>query len=138
MTQVKVDIRQEYTVKQSISETDPKRHNALAQKIYKLAESNDIILGPQVRRLAQRLARRLAAAVRSPRLKELQDIMGKYNDGGTQKPYSVDSTPPANLFAMQLNDPLYNLTLDLNSHTKTGAIAKVGPIVSRPTQRFED
>ncbi|KAI0118163.1 hypothetical protein GGR51DRAFT_498337 [Nemania sp. FL0031] len=123
-TQVKVGIRRQYTVDQSIRETDPKRHDALTQLIYKPGDANNIFSwdatsGSGLNDLRLIWPPRFAAI----QLKELQDNMGTYN--GT--PYFDDNAPTSALFAMQLNDPIYNLTIDLNSHTKSGTVAELGP-----------
>ncbi|KAI0423465.1 hypothetical protein F5Y09DRAFT_327308 [Xylaria sp. FL1042] len=127
-TQAKVDIRRQYTVEQSIRETDSNRHDALTQIIYKPSDSNNIFFwdaesGSGLSDLRVIWPPRFAAV----QLKELQDNMGNYNG----MPYFDDYTPTSALFAMQLNDPIYNLTIDLNSHAKSGAIATLGaPSVS--------
>ncbi|KND88087.1 hypothetical protein TOPH_07326 [Tolypocladium ophioglossoides CBS 100239] len=124
MAQVEVDIRRQYTVEQSIRETDPKRHDALDHVIYQRNDSNNIFFwdsksGSGLDDLRVVWPPRFAAV----QLKELQDKMGTY---GTQKPYFQDNAPTSALFAMQLNDPIYNLTIDLNAHAKSGAMAKIG------------
>ncbi|KAI1426134.1 hypothetical protein F5Y12DRAFT_310069 [Xylaria sp. FL1777] len=129
-TQVKVDIRRQYTVDQSIRETDSKRHDALTQIIYKPGDANNIFSwdaqsGSGLNDLRVIWPPRFAAV----QLKELQDNMGSYNN----TPYFDDSTPTSALFAMQLNDPIYNLTIDLNSHTKSGTIATLGPPAASTT-----
>ncbi|PNY27029.1 Uncharacterized protein TCAP_03025 [Tolypocladium capitatum] len=122
--QVKVDIRRQYTVEQSIRETDPKRHDALDQVIYERGDSNNIFFwdsesGSGLDDLRVVWPPRFAAV----QLKELQDKMGSYE---TQKPYFQDNAPTSALIAMQLNDPIYNLTIDLNAHAKSGAMARMG------------
>ncbi|RYP91659.1 hypothetical protein DL770_002225 [Monosporascus sp. CRB-9-2] len=125
--EVKVDIRRQYTVEQSIRETDPMRHDALSQIIYKRSDSNNIFFwdsqsGSELNDLRITWPPRFAAV----QLKELQDNMSTYDDGGVQRPYFQDSAATSALFAMQLNDPVYNLTIDLNAHPKSGAIANIG------------
>ncbi|OTB15549.1 hypothetical protein K445DRAFT_352181 [Daldinia sp. EC12] len=128
-TQVKVDIRRQYTVEQSIREKDENRHDALGESlIYKPDDPNNIFLwdaksGSGLNDLRIIWPPRFAAV----QLKKLQDEMGTYSDGGTQKPYFKDDTATSALFAMQLNDPVYNLTIDLKSHASSGAMAQVGP-----------
>ncbi|KAI1171804.1 hypothetical protein F4777DRAFT_564071 [Nemania sp. FL0916] len=123
-TQVKVDIRRQYTVDQSIRETDSKRHDALKQIIYKPGDPDNIFSwdatpGSGLNDLRLIWPPRFAAV----QLKELQDNMGKYNN----TPYFDDNAATSALFAMQLNDPIYNLTIDLNPHPKAGTMAALGP-----------
>ncbi|KAI1186325.1 hypothetical protein F5B17DRAFT_454606 [Nemania serpens] len=127
-TEVKVDIRRQYTVEQKIRETDSSRHDPLTQLNYKPGDANNIFIwdaksGSGLNDLRIIWPPRFAAV----QLQQLQDKMGKYDNGGVQMPYFEDSTPTSALFAMQLNDPIYNLTIDLNSHTASGTIAKLGP-----------
>ncbi|KAI1819363.1 hypothetical protein F4861DRAFT_527236 [Xylaria intraflava] len=124
-TEVKVDIRRQYTVDQSIRETDDKRHDALKQIIYKRDDSNNIFTwdaqsGSGFNDLRIIWPPRFSAV----QLKALQDGMGNASNG---QAYFSESTPTSALFAMQLNDPIYNLTIDLNSHAQSGAIAQLGP-----------
>ncbi|KAI2780789.1 hypothetical protein F4815DRAFT_469104 [Daldinia loculata] len=127
--QVKVDIRRQYTVDQSIREKDDKRHDALGESItYKRDSADNIFLwdaesGSKLNDLRVIWPPQFAAK----QLQKLQDEMGTYNEGGTQKPYFSDNEPTSALFAMQLNDPIYNLTIDLKSHKGSEAIAQVGP-----------
>ncbi|KAI0117300.1 hypothetical protein F4814DRAFT_459425 [Daldinia grandis] len=126
---VKVDIRRQYTVEQSIREGDDKRHDALGDSLeYKRGDAKNIFLwdaksGSQLNDLRVIWPPHFAAK----QLEKLRDGMGTYNAGGTQKPYFDDNTPTSALFAMQLNDPIYNLTIDLKSHVNSEAIAQVGP-----------
>ncbi|KAI1643903.1 uncharacterized protein F4817DRAFT_348256 [Daldinia loculata] len=127
--QVKVDIRRQYTVDQNIREKDDKRHDALGESItYKRDSADNIFLwdaksGSKLNDLRVIWPPQFAAK----QLRKLQDEMGTYNEGGTQKPYFSDNEPTSALFAMQLNDPIYNLTIDLKSHKSSEATAQVGP-----------
>ncbi|KAI1802212.1 hypothetical protein F4811DRAFT_573201 [Daldinia bambusicola] len=127
--QVKVDIRRQYTVDQSIRETDDSRHDALGPSLIYTRDDDDKIFfwdakpGSGLNDLRIIWPPRFSAV----QLKKLQDGMGTYSDGGTQKRYFNDDTATSALFAMQLNDPIYNLTIDLQSHASSGAVAQIGP-----------
>ncbi|KAI0007428.1 hypothetical protein F4779DRAFT_592010 [Xylariaceae sp. FL0662B] len=126
---VEVDIRRQYTVKQSIRGQDPLRQDALDKVISKPDSCNKIFLwdsesGSDPNDLRVIWPPGFAAV----QLEKLQGGMGTYEDDfGAKKPYFNDDVPTSALFAMQLNDPIYNLTIDLSSHGKSGTIAKVGP-----------
>ncbi|KAI0852453.1 hypothetical protein F5Y00DRAFT_273079 [Daldinia vernicosa] len=127
--EVKVDIRRQYTVEQSIREKDDKRHDALKPSLtYNRGSADNIFLwdaksGSNLNDLRVIWPPQFA----DTQLKKLQDGMGTYNEGGTQKRYFDDNAPTSALFAMQLNDPIYNLTIDLQSHKNSEAISQVGP-----------
>ncbi|KAI1406920.1 hypothetical protein F5Y13DRAFT_207166 [Hypoxylon sp. FL1857] len=126
--QVKVDIRRQYTVEQSIREQDSQRKVALEEIIYERDGADKIFLWDSESAPKSNDLRIIwPPAFAAKQLSVLQNKMGTYDDGGTQKPYFHDTAPTSALFAMQLNDPIYNLIIDLNSHPKTESIAKIGP-----------
>ncbi|KAI0536514.1 hypothetical protein GGR58DRAFT_475013 [Xylaria digitata] len=125
---VKIDIRRQYTVDQSTREKDGERHDALHQILYERDSPDNIFYwdseyGSRFNDLRVIWPPRFAAV----QLQELQDKMGTYEDNdAAQKPYFQDDTPTSALLAMQLNDPIYNLTIDLNDHPlNAGALAKL-------------
>ncbi|KAI1277738.1 hypothetical protein F5Y07DRAFT_407274 [Xylaria sp. FL0933] len=125
VNQVKVDIRRQYTVDQSIREKDEHRHDALHQLSYERDSPNNIFFwdsepGSGLNDLRVIWPPRFAAI----QLQELQDKMGTWEDNGVQRPYFQDDAATSALFAMQLNDPIYNLTIDLNDHPSE-AMAKL-------------
>ncbi|KAI0907854.1 hypothetical protein F4823DRAFT_626001 [Ustulina deusta] len=125
VNQVKVDIRRQYTIDQSTREKDERRHDALHQLSYERDSPKNIFSwdsesGSGLNDLRVIWPPRFAAV----QLQELQDNMGTYEDNGVQRPYFQDDAPTSALFAMQLNDPIYNLTIDLNDHPSE-AMAKL-------------
>ncbi|KAM4064408.1 hypothetical protein HRG_006221 [Hirsutella rhossiliensis] len=121
-TEVKVDIRRHYTVDQTTREKDKDRHDALEQVIYhpKGDGSSDNIFiwdsqpGEGLNDLRMLRLPRFADV----QLKVLQDKMGSYDDG---VPYFDGDATTSALCGMQLNDPIYNLTIDLQAHAPTSS-----------------
>lgn len=123
-TMVKVNIRRQYTVDETIRETDANRWDALKEYIYKPTgdQSADNIFiwdsepGSGLNDLLILRLPRLAQL----QLDTLQELMPTYKDVDLEKLYFDDNTATSALLAMQLNDPIYNLTIDLKG---TGATA---------------
>ncbi|KOS19909.1 hypothetical protein ESCO_005595 [Escovopsis weberi] len=137
--QIKVDIRRQYTVDQAIRDADPNTGKIVHQFICKPTgdESKDSLFVWGSRPNAGLNDLRILRLPRfaDAQLKELQDGMGTYNDGGMQKPYFKDDASTSALLAMQLNDPVYNLTIDLQPHSKASALADLGgPPRSAPAE----
>lgn len=107
-----VDVRRQYTVDQATRETDKDRHDALAT-ITSTPDSPDGLLvwgaAPGAADLRILRLQRYAAE----QLQTLRRLMPKYDDGGIERPYFDDDAPSSALLAMQLNDPVYNLTVSL-------------------------
>ncbi|KJZ70939.1 hypothetical protein HIM_09690 [Hirsutella minnesotensis 3608] len=121
--EIKIDIRRQYTVDQATRETDKNRHDRLEQRVYTPSGEtslDNVFLWDSSRR--QRLND--LRILRLPRfaqvqLDSLKNGMGRYDDAGVSKPYFSDDAPTSALFGMQLNDPIYNLTIDLKDHSPT-------------------
>lgn len=130
-TEIKVDIRPQFTVDQKTRETDKTRHDRLDEITYHPTgdQSTDNIFvwdsDPSKRLNDLRILRLPQYA--DVQLKTLQEKMGTYDEGGVKKPYFQDTTATSALFAMQLNDPVYNLTIDLKAHPTTPAMAALSP-----------
>ncbi|KAK2678592.1 hypothetical protein RAB80_007332 [Fusarium oxysporum f. sp. vasinfectum] len=108
-TEVNVNIRRQYTVDQNTRETDKDRHKALKEIKYTPTGGE------------KHLHMELYV-----QLKVLQDMMGKQE--GTDTSYFEDNASTSALFAMQLNDPIYNLTINMADASKTAqAIAGLAP-----------
>ncbi|KYK58974.1 hypothetical protein DCS_00101 [Drechmeria coniospora] len=120
LTQVKVDIRRQYTVEQSIRETDSQRHVRLDQVTYTptgaASEDNIFIWGSQPDKGLGDLRILRLPRFADVQLNVLREKMPTYTDGTTEKPYFDDTVSTSALFAMQLNDPIYNLVIDLQGH----------------------
>lgn len=114
-TEVKVNIRRQYTVDQNTRETDKDRHKALKEVIYTPTgqnSSNNIFIWNSVPSQSLNDLRILRLpAFADLQLKVLQDMMGKQEGPGTA--YFEDDHSTSALFAMQLNDPIYNLTINM-------------------------
>ncbi|KAH7487237.1 hypothetical protein FOMA001_g5783 [Fusarium oxysporum f. sp. matthiolae] len=125
--EVKVNIRRQYTVDQSTRETDKDRHKALKEIIYTPAEEKNIFIWNSVPNQSLNDLRILRLpAFADVQLKVLQDMMGKQE--GTGRPYFADDASTSALFAMQLNDPIYNLTINMAKRaTAAQAIAGLAP-----------
>lgn len=123
---VVVDIRRQYTVDQTTRETDDLRHKSLTQVIYNStgedSSDNIFIWGSEPGKNDLRILRLPSFA--DVQLKILQEQMGHYQE----KPYFEEDASSSALFAMQLNDPIYNLTIKLdNSSNAKNAVAALAP-----------
>ncbi|KAF7550125.1 hypothetical protein G7Z17_g5929 [Cylindrodendrum hubeiense] len=129
-TEIKVDIRRQYTVDQQARETDKDRHKALKQIVYAPTGDNSsdniFIWGSQPNQNLNDLRILRLPAFADVQLKVLQEMMGKQD--GTGLPYFDDDASTSALFAMQLNDPIYNLTINMAESSKAAqAIASLAP-----------
>ncbi|ENH66740.1 hypothetical protein FOC1_g10007390 [Fusarium oxysporum f. sp. cubense race 1] len=126
-TEVNVNIRRQYTVDQSTRETDKDRHKALKEIRYTPTGEKNIFIWNSVPNQSLNDLRILRLpAFADVQLKVLQDMMGKQE--GTDTSYFEDNASTSALFAMQLNDPIYNLTINMADASKTAqAIAGLAP-----------
>ncbi|KAF5639339.1 hypothetical protein F52700_4191 [Fusarium sp. NRRL 52700] len=126
--EVKVDIRRQYTVDQATRETDKDRHKALPKDIsYNPSTEKNIFIWNSVpsQNVSDLRILRLPAFA-DLQLEVLQDLMGKQEGTGTA--YFADDASTSALFAMQLNDPIYNLTINMAQRaTASQAIAGLAP-----------
>lgn len=127
-TQVVVDIRRQYTVDQTTRETDGDRHKSLTQVIYtpsgEKSSNNIFIWGSEPDKGLNDLRILRLPSFADVQLKILQENMGKYGE----TPYFEEDTASSALFAMQLNDPIYNLTIKLDKSSKAkDAVAALAP-----------
>lgn len=122
---IKVDIRRQYTVEQSIREKDPNRHLALEitdlptkptslDNLFTWGSKPDLI-DLHILRLPRFANLQLEALV---------EKMGS-NEAGIK--FFLDDTANSALFAMQLNDPIYNLTISLATSNALTALASLSP-----------
>lgn len=125
---MKVDIRRQYTVDQSIRKKDPNRRLALdiSDLPTKPSDPDNLFIWGSTPGLIDLHILRLPHFAEL-QLQELEDNMGSYNDGTTQIKYFNDDTATSALFALQLNDPIYNLTICLTSPEATRALASLAP-----------
>ncbi|KAK7999628.1 hypothetical protein PG990_012228 [Apiospora arundinis] len=150
--QLKADIRRQYTVDQTIRKDDKSRHDALVEFLYHPPKANppaahdesssgddnvpvedqgssdNIFIWdsePGSGKSDLRILRLPHFA--EVQLKTLQDRMGTYGDGNNKKPYFQEDAATSALLAMQLNDPIYQLSIDLKGHRNTVAVASLGP-----------
>ncbi|GAB0138937.1 hypothetical protein EsDP_00007156 [Epichloe bromicola] len=129
-TEIKVDIRRQYTVDQKTRETDKDRHKALKQITFaptgENSSDNIFIWGSQPRQNLTDLRILRLPAFADVQLKILQEMMGKQE--GTDIPYFKDDASTSALFAMQLNDPIYNLTINMAESSRAAkAFAGLAP-----------
>ncbi|KAI1634232.1 hypothetical protein F4809DRAFT_537751 [Biscogniauxia mediterranea] len=128
-TKLEVDIRRQYTVDQKTRETDKdKRHLPLKHITYAPTGENSLdnifIWSSQPDQNLNDLRILRLPAFADVQLKILQDMMGKQE--GTDLPYFVDDASTSALFAMQLNDPIYNLTINMADDSSGAAQAFAG------------
>lgn len=130
-TEIKVDIRRQYTVDQETRETDNDRHKALKQIVQapptgENQSDNIFIWSSQLDQNLNDLRILRLPAFADVQLKVLQEMMGKQD--GTGLPYFDDDASTSALFAMQLNDPIYNLTINMAESSKAAqAVAGLAP-----------
>ncbi|KAF4963306.1 hypothetical protein FSARC_8674 [Fusarium sarcochroum] len=122
-----VDIRRQYTVYQQTRETDKDRHKALRQIAYTPNSSSNIFMwNSQPNRRINDLRILRLPAFADVQLRTLQEGMGRQE--GTGIPYFEDNASTSALFAMQLNDPIYNLTINMAGSSKAAqAVAGLAP-----------
>lgn len=123
--ELKVDIRRQYTVDQQTRETDQHRHEALTQiKSNPGALNNMFIWGSQPNQGLTDLRILRLPAFADIQLEILQRMMGSQQ--GTSTAFFKDDASTSALFAMQLNDPVYNLTINMSAPSKASqAIASL-------------
>ncbi|CVL11184.1 hypothetical protein FPRO06_10018 [Fusarium proliferatum] len=112
--QIRVDIRRQYTVDQATRETDKNRHKALNENpiTYTPTTEKNIFIWNSVP--SQSLSD--LRIIRLPAFADLQLDMLQHHMGsqeGTGTAYFADDASTSALFAMQLNDPIYNLTINM-------------------------
>lgn len=124
---ITVNIRRQYTVEQSIRENDPKRHLALQidNLPVKPSDSDNLFIWGSTPGLTDLHILRLPHFA-DIQLQELREKMGSQQDGETKVEYFEDDTANSALFALQLNDPIYNLTIGL---TTPSALISLAPLV---------
>lgn len=148
---VQADIRRQYTVDQPTRETDNNRHDALAKLVYhppgvsppatgggsssegdvpiedKGSLDNIFIWDSEPGKGLNDLRILRLPKFAEVQLDILQNKMGTYGDDDDKKPYFKDDPATSALFAMQLNDPVYNLTIDLKEHPNAIGMASLAP-----------
>ncbi|KAM0256322.1 hypothetical protein ACHAPA_012208 [Fusarium lateritium] len=125
--EVKVNVRRQYTVDQATRETDKDRHKALKEVVYTPTTEKNIFIWNSVPSQSHSDLRILRLpAFADLQLEVLQDMMGK--QAGTSTAYFADDASTSALFAMQLNDPIYNLTINMAERVMSAqAIAGLAP-----------
>lgn len=125
-SEIMVDMRRQYTVDQSIRETDGDRHKPLKQVTYSPSSADNIFVwNSQPNNSLNDLRILRLPAFADLQLKTLREMMGKQQ--GTNVSYFDDDTSTSALFAMQLNDPIYNLTINVAGSRATEALASLAP-----------
>ncbi|PHH75716.1 hypothetical protein CDD82_4311 [Ophiocordyceps australis] len=128
-TQLKVDIRRQYTVDQTTREKDKQRHIRLDQIVTAPKDSDNIFVWgsqPNMELNDLRVLRLPRFADRQ--LQILREKMPTYDDGGTAKLFFDDDAISSALFAMQINDPIYQLIIDLNDHPPGKSSGSIGDL----------
>lgn len=125
---IKVNIRRQYTVEQSIRKNDPNRHLPLETDNLpvKPSDSDNLFVWGSTPGLNDLHILRLPHFA-DVQLLELSDKMGSQQDGDTNIKYFEDDTANSALFALQLNDPIYNLTISLTTPSASTALAGLSP-----------
>ncbi|KAI1457414.1 hypothetical protein F4805DRAFT_178108 [Annulohypoxylon moriforme] len=151
-TEIKVDIRRQYTVDQITRETDKNRQDALVEFLYHppsnltsttdnnpspmtsnvpsedRGSSDNIFIWDSVKGSGVNDLRILRLPnFANVQLLTLQERMGRYGDGDDSKPYFNENASTSALLAMQLNDPIYKLEIDLKDPLQAGRIESLGP-----------
>ncbi|KAK5996414.1 hypothetical protein PT974_01748 [Cladobotryum mycophilum] len=136
-TQIKVDIRRQYTVDQTIRGADKNRQYPLQEIIYQptgtQSTDNIFIWDTEPGKGLNDLRILRLPHFADVQLQTLQEKMGTYNDGVGDKPYFHDDTATSALFSMQLNDPIYSLTIDLQAHPTPARIASLASPSNAPS-----
>lgn len=128
--EIKVDIRRQYTVDQSIRESDGDRHKALKQVTYTPSTAHNVsVWNSQPNQNIGDLRIVRLSAFPDLQLETLREMMGKQQ--GTEVSYFEDDTSTSALFAMQLNDPIYNLNINVAGPKATEALADLAPDLCR-------
>ncbi|KKP05410.1 hypothetical protein THAR02_02515 [Trichoderma harzianum] len=125
---IKVNIRKQYTVDQKTRETDDGRHDKLTQIITNptgdKSKDNIFIWGSKPGQGLNDLRILRLPKYADVQLEELEKWKQTAPDG---TPYFKDDTATSALFSMQLNDPVYKLTVDLKAHPENESLAALGP-----------
>lgn len=123
---IKIDLRRQYTVNETIREQDPNRHEVLEQ-IRKSSTDTDnwFIWGNDSGKDDLRILR--LPHIADEQLQILNEKMGTYDDHGTWKRYFEDDAATSALLALQLNDPIYNLTILFWTPEVAAALASLRP-----------
>lgn len=125
---IEVDIRRQYTVEQSIRMNDPNRHLALAidNLPTKPSDPDNLFVWGSTPGLTDLHILRLPHFA-DVQVLELNDNMGSQQYGDTNVKYFEDDTANSALFALQLNDPIYNLTIGLTTPSALTSLAALAP-----------
>ncbi|THC91742.1 hypothetical protein EYZ11_008793 [Aspergillus tanneri] len=123
VTAVKVDIRRQYTVDESIRDKDVNQHDPLTPEIKYQPDTADnlFIWGSQPGTADLRILRLPRFA--DVQLQYLQEKMGTYDAGSTPTKYFDDDTATSALFALQMNDPIYYLEIGLQGNPALQSLA---------------
>ncbi|KAM0513228.1 hypothetical protein ACHAPE_008076 [Trichoderma viride] len=128
VNEIKVDIRKQYTVDQKTRETDNGRHDKLTQIITNptgdKSKDNIFIWGSMPGQGLNDLRILRLPNYANVQLEELEQWKETAPDG---TPYFKDDAATSALYSMQLNDPVYNLTIDLKGHPENQSLAALGP-----------
>ncbi|KAJ4854229.1 uncharacterized protein T069G_11208 [Trichoderma breve] len=128
VNEIKVNIRKQYTVDQKTRETDTGRHDKLTQIITNptgdKSKDNIFIWGSKPGQGLNDLRILRLPKYANVQLEELEKWKQTAPDG---TPYFKDDTATSALFSMQLNDPVYKLTVDLKAHPENESLAALGP-----------
>ncbi|KAL6786734.1 hypothetical protein J3E68DRAFT_420442 [Trichoderma sp. SZMC 28012] len=128
VNEIKVNIRKQYTVDQKTRETDTARHDKLTQIITNptgdKSKDNIFIWGSKPGQGLNDLRILRLPKYADVQLEELEKWKQTAPDG---TPYFKDDTATSALFSMQLNDPVYKLTVDLKAHPENESLAALGP-----------
>lgn len=129
---IKVEIRRQYTVEQSIRMNDPNRYLALAidNLPAKPSDLDNLFVWGSTPGLTDLHILRLPHFA-DIQVLELNDKMGSPQDGDTNVKYFEDDTANSALFALQLNDPIYNLTISLTTPSTLTSLAGLAPSPDR-------
>jgi hypothetical protein len=125
---INVQIRRQYTVDQSIQKKDPRWHTLLdIQNLPKKPiDTDNLFIWGSTPGLTDLHIMRLPHFADVQR-QALVDNMGSVVDGSTEIKFFDDDTATSALFALQLNDPIYKLTVDFQSFGALTALASLAP-----------
>ncbi|KAJ6126032.1 hypothetical protein N7471_010525 [Penicillium samsonianum] len=123
---IKVHIRRQYTVDQSIQKKDPFWREPLnIQNLpSKPIDTDNLFIWGSTPSLTDLHIMRLPHFA-DVQQQALVDNMGSVVDGSTEIKFFDDDTATSALFALQLNDPIYTLTVDFKSFGALTALASL-------------
>ncbi|MCJ1344692.1 hypothetical protein MMC31_002895 [Peltigera leucophlebia] len=126
---ITVNIRRQYTVEENIRQNDPNRHLVLEIDNLPMhpSDSHNLFVWGSTPGLTDLHILRLPYFAEL-QLQELVNHMGSPGDGSTNIKYFDDDTANSALFALQLNDPIYNLTIGLTTPGTLPALAGLAPL----------